>query len=104
MGLRIRTLHQKINHIALQQKIKSYHSIEYEALDTMLHISVASKPWYIMQRNANSIDGYSIYSNLNPSIPNNGGLVTTRKVCGNRKWTTVEKLLSMRQFCQKYLA
>ena len=57
-----------------------------------------------MQRNANSIDEYSTYLNLKTSIPNNDGLVTTRKVCGNRKWTTVEKLLLMRQFCQKYLA
>ena len=65
---------------------------------------IASKPWYIMQRNANSIDEYSTYLNLKTSIPNNDGLVTTRKVCGNRKWTTVEKLLLMRQFCQKYLA
>ena len=65
---------------------------------------IASKPWLIMQRNANSIDEYSTYLNLKTSIPNNDGLVTTRKVCGNRKWTTVEKLLLMRQFCQKYLA
>ena len=79
------------------------HSIEYEALDTILHISVASKTRYIMQRNANSSDEYGIYLNLKTGIPNNDGLVTTRKVCGNRKWTTVEKLLLMRQFCQKIL-
>ena len=64
---------------------------------------IASKPWYIMQRNANSIDEYRTYLNLKTSIPNNDGLVATRKVCGNRKWTTVEKLLLMRQFCQKIL-
>ena len=57
-----------------------------------------------MQRNANRIDGYNIYLNRNPSIPNNDGLVTTGKVCGNRKRTTVEKLLLMRQFCQKILS